>query len=66
MVEIFVYTENKIFFMVKDENRLPSNIVASRFTLSVDHYKSLVTCSWSDYQDLLDHYFTVGQKLVTA
>jgi hypothetical protein len=63
---IFIYLNGSMYILVEDERLVPANKIAARVSLTADNFKSLMNQSWKEYQSLLEHYFDIGQKLVTA
>jgi hypothetical protein len=65
--EYFVYMYNdETYLLAHREDNIPANKLAAKVSLSPGALENLRNCSWADYQELLRHYFDIGQKLVTA
>ena len=63
----FVYmTDQEVYLLAIREDNIPANKIAARVTLTEDKINHLIGTSWTDYQSLLEHYYDLGQKLVTA
>lgn len=64
--ECFVYIIHNTYMISDDESRLPPNKVVARISLTDEVYRAVVNKPWREYQEMLEHYFDTGQKLVTA
>lgn len=64
--DAFIYINGSIYILVEDERLVPKNKIAARVSLTGDKLRGLMNTSWKEYQSLLEHYFDIGQKLVTA
>jgi hypothetical protein len=62
----FIYINGSIYILVEDERLVPPNKIAARVSLTAGNMVNLMNKSWKEYQSLLEHYFDIGQKLVTA
>lgn len=64
--DAFIYINGMNYVLVQHENLIPPGKVAARVSLTRDKMISLMNLDWKNYQSLLEHYFDLGQKLVTA
>ena len=62
----FIYMSHNMYIIVDKEELVPANKIAARVSLSGEKLAGLTNLPWREYQSLLEHYFTHGQKLVTA
>jgi hypothetical protein len=62
----YIYLHGSTYFLVDNEQLVPPNKIAARVSLTGDRLASLMKLQWREYQSLLEHYFDIGQKLVTA
>lgn len=65
--DYFVYMHNDAcFILATREDNLPANKIAARVSLTEDQVRNMIGLTWANYQEMLEHYWTLGQKLVTA
>ena len=64
--DAFIYMVGDSYVLVMYESLIPSGKIAARVSLTRDKILSLFNMNDKDYQSILEHYFDLGQKLVTA
>ena len=64
--DYFVFRYGDAVFITEFEESLPPNKLAARIPLSKQAFKNMMNMPWKEYQSLLEHYYEIGQKLVTA
>lgn len=65
--DYFIYMHNDTCFLFATrEDNVPPHKIAARVSLTEDQARYLIGLTWREYQEMLEHYFNHGQKLVTA
>ena len=66
METYYIYMVNDTYALTEYEFSIPPNKVAAQTRLTKNRVNELMRMDWDEYQDILEHYYDHGQKLVTA